>query len=330
MTELLARNEGRLLRPFLGSQEAEDSASEELVLKVETAQKTYELRNRDRLSIGSAEMPLAGISLRVGGLDLLLKAVAPMVLDLKDVDLLVVAIDGPKSPLQSAEVLYQGVLADTPESLTLNVRGTVSSSKILSNPHGPYSIEAALVHNKDIPTSSAIRPRRLGALLAKITFVIGPTSVDDQPKPKPMDSEKKKELGLPPHAWIYVKCSDSLLEASKFEDAFEFFVDKELFDLLMVSNPAAKTGLEALLMTTLIQSICFEASKRLLDMDEESLKLLSDSAVMALLRRRLSGQKDSEIVSDLIDSSSKVASRVLAAPSLLKGLISNLEATDAE
>ena len=272
--DLLARNEGVTLRPFIGSKALEGQMRNSIFLKVQTSSGNFTLESKDSLTIAPAEMRVAGLSIEIKERSKLESAALQMVMDLKDVDVLIVAIDGPKSPKMSSEVLYRGSLFGLAEIYSINEKGIVSGSDILSNSNGAYSIEVALVHNKNIPSQSGTKPRKNGALLSKQQFALKPFGVDDMPTPKPMNAELKKTFGLTPKSWIYFKATEALLTAESFEDAFDFYVDKELLDALQVANPEAKTALESLLLTSLVQSLAYEAKEQYSDIassDEQAL-----------------------------------------------------------
>lgn len=321
----LMRNEGVAVRPFLGSRELQESLEKNLILEVETAQGKFELSSSDALTIPPSEMRVAGITLRTVNLDAIYKHVDPMVMSRDDVDVYVVAVDGPTSPLRSLEILYHAPVSDFAQLLVLNNRGSQSDSRVLSNVHGRYAIEVALVHNKELKTTSALKPRRKGALLAKAEFNLKPTGVNDQPKPKPMDKELKQSMGLPASSWFYLKTSPSLLEAQSFDEAFEFYVDKDLLDAQKVAKPSAQGAIEGLLVTALVQGLCYEVAS--LGDEAEGLEPsdLEDSAVVKMMKKRLGANNFGEVFAELSESPAKAATKMLAVNSLAKSLMGSLE-----
>ena len=321
----LMRSEGVAVRPFAGSDELQKILEEQISLTVETAQDSFTLSHSDKLTIPPSEMRVAGISLKVGDIEAILRKVDPMVISRSNVDLLVVAIDGPLSPLRSSEVLYHSKFESFAQELELNSKGVPASSRVLSNAHGRYSIEVALVHNEDIATSSAVKPRRKGALLAKLVFTLKPTGINDQPRPKPMDQQQKSNLGLGPNAWFYIKPSAGIIEAESFEEAFEFFVDKALLDMLKISKPGVHVAVESMLMTTLVQALCYEVAAQLQELDEIPNEDAEDSAVMRMFKQRLGVKSLAEVAQQLEESPTKAATRMLAAGPLLKGIRESLE-----
>lgn len=326
----LIRNEGVAVRPFAGSRQLQESMEKNVKLEVETGQGKFDLTSSDTLAIPPSEMRVAGITLKVLDLDEIFKRVDPMVMSREDVDLYVVAIDGPTSPLRSSEVLYKAALSDFESAIPINRRGSQSDSRVLSNVHGRYSIELALVHNKELATKSALKPRKKGALLAKIQFSLKPTGINDQPKPKPMDKELKESLGLPSSSWFYLKTSPSLLEAPSFDEAFDFYVDRDLLDALKVAKPSAQGALEGLLVATLVQGLCFEVAT--LGSEAESLEEaeLEDSAVVKMMKKRLGVKNFAELLDELTESPSKAATKMLAVNSLVKSFMGSLEEVSDE
>lgn len=324
-TSELMRNEGVAVRPFSGSRELQDVLESVLSLEVKTGQESYSLRSADRVTIPPSEMRVAGISLKISNLERLFAQVDPMVMSREDVDFLVVAIDGPTSPLRTSDVLWHASLKDLTSEMQLNVLGSQSDSAVISNVHGRYSIEFALVHNKDIATVSAIKPRRKGALLAKAVFTLKPTGINDQPKPRPMDQELKGKLGLSQYSWFYLKASSSLLEATSFEDAFDFFVDKELLETLKIAKPAAKAAIEGTLMTALVQGLCQEVAARSADISDLDIEDIEASAVVRMLKKLLNVKTFEELTDRLQESPAKVATQMLAVKSLFSGLMKSLE-----
>lgn len=324
------RNEGVSVRPFAGSRELQDVLEALTTLEVRTGQELYVLSSADRVTIPPSEMRVAGITLKVSDLEKLLAQVDPMVMSRDDVDFLVVALDGPISPLRSTEVLHHAPLSQLKNEIELNVLGSQSNSAVLSNVHGRYSIEFALVHNKNIETVSAIKPRLKGALLAKAEFTIKPTGVNDQPKPKPMDPEDKARFGLPPQAWFYLQAGPYLLEAATFDEAFDFYIDKELLETLKVAKPAAKTAIETTLLTVLIQGLCQEVAARSEDVLDETLEDVEFSAVVRMLKNLLDVKTFAELAEQVKESPTKSATLMLAKKTLLGGLLKSLEEANDE
>ena len=326
----LMRNEGVAVRPFTGSRELQESLEKNVKLEVETGQGKFDLTSSDTLAIPPSEMRVAGIALKVSDFDEILKRVNPMVMSLEDVDVYVVAVDGPTSPLRSMEVLNKTALSDFGSVTPINSRGSQSDSRVLSNVHGRYSIELALVHNKELSTTSALKPRKKGALLAKIQFSLKPTGVNDQPKPKPMDKELKESMGLPSSSWFYLKTSPSLLEAPSFDEAFDFFVDRDLLDALKVAKPSAQGALEGLLVATLVQGLCFEIASLGSEVDSIDAAELEDSAVVKMMKKRLGVKNFAELFAELSESPSRAATKMLAVNSLVKSLMGSLEEVSDE
>jgi hypothetical protein len=323
--EFLSRNEGVSLRPFQGSKALESQMRHSIFLNVETASGVFTLEGNHSLTIAPAEMRVAGLFLEIRERPKLESAALQMVMDLEDVDVLIVAIDGPKSPKMSSEVLYRGSLSGLTGIHKLNDKGTVSASEILSNSSGAYSIEVALVHNKEIPSQSGTKPRKNGALLSKQKFDLKPFGVDDMPNPKPMNAELKNTFGLTPKSWIYFKATGALLTAESFEDAFDFYVDKELLDALQVANPEAKTALESLLLTSLLQSLAYEAKEQYSDIaSSDERAQVRESAVYRLFASRLKLPEEADVMDHILDSPSKAAASMLAVPEIIKGLLENL------
>ena len=326
----LMRNEGVAVRPFTGSRELQESLEKNVKLEVETGQGKFDLTSSDTLAIPPSEMRVAGIALKVSDFDEILKRVNPMVMSLEDVDVYVVAVDGPTSPLRSMEVLHKTALSDFGSVIPINSRGSQSDSRVLSNVHGRYSIELALVHNKELATTSALKPRKRGALLAKIQFSLKPTSVNDQPKPKPMDKELKESMGLTSSSWFYLKTSPSLLEAPSFDEAFDFYVDRDLLDALKVAKPSAQGALEGLLVATLVQGLCFEVAALGSEADSIDAAELEDSAVVKMMKKRLGVKNFAELFAELSESPSRAATKMLAVNSLVKSLMGSLEEVSDE
>jgi|AntAceMinimDraft_12_1070368.scaffolds.fasta_scaffold21001_2 hypothetical protein len=323
--DLLARTEGVSLRPFIGSKALEGQMRDSIFLRVETASGDFTLESKDSLTIAPDQMRVAGLAVEIRDRSKLESAALQMVMDLKDVDVLIVAIDGPKSPKFSSEVLYRGSITELADFHKLNEKGSVSESGVLSNSNGAYSIEVALVHNKEISSSSGTKPRKNGALLSKQTFVLKPFGVDDMPTPKPMNAELKKILGLTPKSWIYFKATEALLTAESFEDAFDFYVDKELLDALQVANPEAKTALESLLLTSILQSLAYEAKEQYSNIESsEEQAQVRESAVYRLFSSRLKLPTEADVMEHILDSPSKAAASMLAVPEVVNGLLDTL------
>lgn len=326
----LMRNEGVAVRPFAGSRELQESLEKSVKLEVETGQGKFDLTSSDTLAIPPSEMRVAGIALKISDVDDIAKRVHPMVMTLDDVDVYLTAVDGPTSPLRAIEVLYKTAFSDLGSVIPINSRGSQSDSRVLSNVHGRYTIEVALVHNKELATTSALKPRKKGALLAKIHFSLKPTGINDQPKPKPMDKELKEALGLPSSAWFYLKTSPSLLEAPSFDEAFDFFVDRDLLDALKVAKPSAQGALEGLLVSTLVQGLCFEIAALGSEVESMDKDELEDSAVVKMMKKRLGVKNFAELFAELSESPSRAAAKMLAVNSLVKSLMASLEEVSDE
>ncbi len=125
------RNEGVSVRPFAGSRELHDVLEAVTTLEVRTGQDLYVLSSSARVTIPPAEMRVAGITLKVSDVGKLLAQVDPMVMSREDVDFLVVALDGPNSPLRTTEVLHRGPLSDLKQEIELNTLGSQSNSAVL-------------------------------------------------------------------------------------------------------------------------------------------------------------------------------------------------------
>lgn len=323
------RSEGVRLRPFMGVREVQDSLEKNVALEISTAEKSFRIQHKDKLSAPPEEMKVAGLALEISDISAVVKTVTPLVLSHQDIDYLVVAVDGSLSPLRTLEVLARGPLDSLDRRIEINSRGSKSSSLVLSNSNGPYKLELALVHNKNLTSSSGLKPRALGALLGKVEFVIRPIGVDDHPKPKPMTSELKIALGLPKSAWIYFEFSDSLLTSEVFDESIAMYVDEELLDLLMIANPISRAPIEAAIVSNFVHALCFETKTRLQEgISEELVEQLSGSAVFRLIKKHFGKDSIQELLEKIISSPGLVATQILSSAVLLDGLKAVMEVQD--
>ena len=326
MSKALTRSEGVRLRPFAGAKELQDALEKNVLLEISTADQPFKIKHKDRISVPPEEMRVAGLSIEIEDLGQVLSRVSPLVVSTDDVDYLVAAVDGSLSPLRSLEVLARGPLNSLAKRIDLNQRGSRSDSRVLSNPHGPYRIELALVHNKSIKSTSAVKPRVKGALLGKVEFEVRPIGVDDHPKPKRMTKELKDGLGLSKSAWIYIEFTDALLSAETFDDAFNIYVDSDLLDLLVIANPVSKAPIEAAILSNFVHALCYQVRSLLqLGVSDESLDELPGSAVFRLIKKHFTKDSIQELVEKITNSPSLVATQILSSGVLLNSLKSVME-----
>lgn len=315
------RNEGVKIRPFEGAEKAEAALSRTCSLNVETGSLRETLRDRHKIHISSAEISTAGKTLMFEDLGELKRAVETMA-DSSNVDVLVLALEGPASPERRAEVLFRCGLDDLPGSIQISKIGETPSSRSLTGTRWGVDIEVACVLNKTLGKRPLLKPKEKGALIAKVVFSIKPSGLSDGFNPQMLTDEIRESEDLAEGSWIYVRVNEGMITPeSDLESALEVFIDEEMMGNRNLAGPVSKGIFDHLIVSSVFHAVFAQTSLMIHEMDEVT--ELHSSPIGRILRKRYgsnSGETFSEALDLLREEPNKLASNFLAGKSISKSL----------
>jgi hypothetical protein len=326
MVAMTSRSEGVALRPFAGLEVLETFINENVLLEVASNAGKFDVAHRGWLGLTPHDIERLGLTINVQNADSLRKLVDPIVMDLKDVTVFVVAIDRKASVLRENFVLGQFDLSSISNQIQISTAGGDEPHRILSNKRSGFRIEFALVQNKDIPGDNAIRPRKKGALIAKAAWEVKPVSDGDAFQPDELTDEIRENFGLSSDSWVYFDAKPEILTATSFVDAAAFYVDKDLLDQIQLLTGESQTLAEMLVYSSAITHLVYEFSFALraddATVDPEE---LSESQMFRLFRKKFKNRTDAEILDLVKDEPGRVVTEFLANQSDYKNLLSALK-----
>jgi hypothetical protein len=326
MTALSSRSEGVALRPFTGLAALEAFLHEQVVLEVISNAGNHTVPDGGWLGLSTNDIEKLGLQIRIQNPDGLRSVVDPVVMDLEDVGLVVVALDRKGSVLRENHILASLPLSKTGESIVLSEPGLDAAHRILSNRRSGFRIEMALVQLRDVDGENSIRPRRKGALIALAHWEVKPVSDGDMFQPEELTEEVRGNLGLSPNTWMYFDSKPEILSATLFSDAASYFVDKDILDQVQILTGSQKTLAEMLVFSSAVTHLIYEFSLALREteanIDQEE---LSESQIFRILRIKFKTKNDGEIVELVREEPARAVSEFLANPKDLKNLMAALK-----
>lgn len=326
MVAMTSRSEGVALRPFAGLEALENFINNHVTLEVISNAGTFDVAHRGWLGLTTHDIERLGMRVRVQSADALRKLVDPLVMELKDVTIFIVAIDRNGSILRENFVVGELNLLDLRDEVQVNAAGSEPVHRILSNKRTGFRLEFALVQNRNIPGENAIRPRKRGALIAKAAWSVKPVSDGDAFQPDELTDDIRTNFGLGKDSWIYFDAKPEILTASTFAEAAALYVDKDLLNQIQLLTGQAQTLAEMLVYSSAITHIVYELSFALkaddaaLDTEE-----LSESQMMRLFRKKLSRLTDLEILDRIKDEPARVVTEFLSNQGDYKNLLDALK-----
>lgn len=315
------RNEGVKIRPFEGAEKAELALSSSCSLSIETGSMKETLRDRHKVHVSAAEISTAGKTLMFENIDELRRVIEEMA-DCSNVDVIVVALEGPASPERRADVLYRCGLDELPGSIQISKKGERPSSKSLMGTRWGVDIEVACVLHKTLDKRPLLKPKEKGALIAKVVFTIKPSGLSDGFNPQMLTDEIREIEDLADDSWIYVRVNEGMITPEgDLESALEIYIDEGMMGNRSVAEPLAKGLFDHLIVSSVFHALFAQTSLMIHELDEVT--DLHSSPIGRILRQRY-GSNTTEKIDEAIDllkeEPNKLASNFLAGKSISKSL----------
>lgn len=326
MSALSSRSEGVALRPFTGLAALETFLHDQVVLEVSSNTGSHTVPERGWLGLAPSDIEKLGLKIRIQNPDGLRAAVDPVVMDLADVGLVLVAMDRKGSVLRENQVLASTPLNEVKEFLSISEPGADAPTRILANRHSGFRIELALVQMRDVEGENSIRPRRKGALIALAHWEVKPVSDGDMFQPEELTEEVRGNLNLSASTWMYFDSKPEILSATMFSDAASYYIDKDILDQIQILTGSQKTLAEMLVYSPAITQMIYEFSLSLREtaenIDQEE---LGESQIFRILRVKFKTKNDAEIADLVREEPARAVAEFLANPRDLKNLMEALK-----
>jgi hypothetical protein len=326
MTALSSRSEGVALRPFTGLAALEAFLHEQVVLEVVSNAGNHSVPDGGWLGLSTNDIEKLGLQIRIQNPEGLRNVVDPVVMDLNDVGLVVVALDRKGSVLRENHVLASLPISQVSESILLSEPGTDVPHRILSNRRSGFRIEMALVQLRDVDGENSIRPRRKGALIALAHWEVKPVSDGDMFQPEELTEKVRGNLGLSANTWMFFDSKPEILSATLFSDAASYYFDKDILDQVQILTGSQKTLAEMLVFSSAVTHLIYEFSLALREaaanIDQEE---LSESQIFRILRIKFKTKSDGEILDLVREEPARTVSEFLANPKDVKNLMAALK-----
>lgn len=335
MSPLSSRSEGVGLRPFSGLQSLEDYIDANVFLQVQSNVGLDDIPAGAWLELEGNDIYRLGLTLKLKSAEKLRDLVSPIVMDISDVDVIVVAIDRSASILRESIVLANLQLKDLRDEVLISHSGIEGPHRVLSNKFSGFRIEIAFVQNKNIPGNNPTKPRSKGALIAKSYWEVKPVLSGDVIQPEELTDESRESLGLTKNAWIYFEAKPALLTATSFGEAMSFHVDKSLLGQFQLLTAESRVLAEMLLYSNAVTQLIYEVSLNLNlgeapSADEggdfEGGLQQSESQVMRLMRAKFPKREEEDIRELIRDDPARAVSELLGSAKELKSLTSAVTA----
>ena len=335
MSPLTSRSEGVGLRPFSGLQNLEDYIDENVVLHVQSNVGLDDIPSGAWLELEGSDIYRLGLTLKLKSADKLRGLVSPIVMDIADVDVIVVAIDRSASILRESVVLANLKLTDLRDEVPISQSGIDAPHRILSNKFSGFRVEVALVQNKDVLGNNPTKPRSKGSLIAKAFWEVKPVLSGDVIQPEELTEASRESLGLTKDSWVYFEAKPALFTATAFGEALGFHVDKSLLGQIQLLTAESSVLAEMLLYSNAVIQLIYEMSlflnsaelTRVEDgSDIEAYVQQSESQGMRLMRVKFPKRDDQEIRELIRDDPARAVAEFLGNAKDLKSLMSAMTA----
>lgn len=176
-------------------------------------------------------------------------------LDPADVDLVLVAESG---FLRSREILGKLPVSQVEGRQELAPWKGRRPDVMMDRKHG-FDIGAYFVLNRELP-AQALRPRRLGTILAESSFGIKPNRMGSGLLPQPLTDEVRSNNGLAKDTVLYVEQRGDLFDSESLDEAVAVYIEEELHaDLGRLRTPEAKMMQASFAIQALSQVVFFAA-----------------------------------------------------------------------
>ena len=216
--------ESRLLRNFSGLKSIED-LTEKVTLSVDQGYgQVVELETDNTQFVSPSDLRELGLQIK-GNFDLttLLTAIGEIGIAASDVDFLVIAEN---NFLKDRTIIYHKPSLEVQPVIQLFQRGQEREITLLDKRHG-FDIAIFFVLNKELP-AVALRPRRLGTILASTSFSLRVNRLGNGLIPKPLTEEVLKRADLPKGSMLWVEQENSFFDSDSLDDAVSIYIDEEI------------------------------------------------------------------------------------------------------
>ena len=323
------RNEGIALRPFSGVDHLEGVLAENFRVVVTASGKKEEILAGDSYFFDKEELLRCGLDIELTNVDAIKSAAAPLCQSDDDADWVVIAQDGVRSAIRGSQVLASGPISDIPASIQLAKPVERNEGTVMGHPHAARTVSLSLVYNKSIPTQVSTKPRIKGAILASASVSLAVQPSNEALKPKHLTESLKSEWKLSAQTWFHFKAQSDLLECESLEEAFKFYVDKEILDAYPGASKEYRQLFELQLFSLVITQVVTSVHKALSALGGE-LEMVANSAVVRLFNSIFSNSRTlmKEWPTRLLDDPDRLLSEALAAGGSSKTILRILQLED--
>ncbi len=254
------RNEGILLRPFLGVNEIQEAMDKTFSLVVERGGNTHKLSNRDKLPVYPKQVAKLGLTLHLEAdrLELLNGFLAAKIAP-ADVNVVIRIRDRNTGVLRDSEILQEISYTALEDSLVIFRSDSPRKSYIAENQFTGFKLEVYLVL-ADSKDYNPLAPWLKGTILGVNSFEFSTVPQFDSIQPIELTREIREQKGLPRNAWTFVDFSENFLEADELEGCLAFFVDKEILSKIKSQRKDLSLAGESLLAGILIPQIVMRSA----------------------------------------------------------------------
>ena len=255
----------------------------------------------------------------------------PIGLTIDDLEFVVV---GRSSFLRLVDIIDRRPLAQIANGpILLDVGGSPRKDSLRS-PNSGCEI-TAMVCLAETRTKMALRPWRAGTWLTKTTFTLSTTNTFTGFTPKPMDSDRKRELKIPTSAVRYITMGNvSPLDEAANENSLEMFVDVDLLALMSAMPRSVESkALQQQLFVDSIAAVARAAKENSTgDIPELAAcswadieNTLMGTIITALAPKSTDAAAQAQACADLLDVLRDDPARFIARAEALSGLLGSLE-----
>lgn len=144
-------------------------------------------------------------------------------LDPADVDLVLVAESG---FLRSREILGKFSVLKVEDRQDLASWKGPRPEVMMDKKHG-FEISAYFVLNRELP-AKALRPRRLGTILAESSFGVRPNRMGSGLLPQPLTDEVRAQNGLSKGTVLFVEQRGELFDSESLDEAIAVYIEEDI------------------------------------------------------------------------------------------------------